>query len=192
MRSQPAATPLLIQVGATRGRSNSAYERYLLPHHPPTQALLATPKVKHQFRRVFLKPFSQFKTWKEAYETTEIVHSEVVELTPEEIASGVERGGRWIFYSVWEMDEPDGGWEEGGKGQGRDLVLIHGGRGCYPLTAGLSDYGLRYAPHILHFLKAGFRVIVPDLPSVSCQQCDPLTAVWSLDGVRPSHVRNCH
>ena len=32
---------------------------------------------------------------------------------------------------------------------------------------GLSDYGLRYAPHVKHFLKAGFRVIIPDLPSVS-------------------------
>lgn len=30
---------------------------------------------------------------------------------------------------------------------------------------GLSDYGLRYSPHLLHHLKAGFRVIVPDLPS---------------------------
>lgn len=32
--------------------------------------------------------------------------------------------------------------------------------------AGLSDYGLRYAPHVPHFLRAGFRVIIPDLPSV--------------------------
>jgi acylglycerol lipase len=35
------------------------------------------------------------------------------------------------------------------------------------LMTGLSDYGLRYSPHIKHFLKAGFRVIIPDLPSVS-------------------------
>lgn len=34
------------------------------------------------------------------------------------------------------------------------------------LITGLSDYGLRYAPHVLHHLKAGFRVIIPDLPSV--------------------------
>lgn len=31
---------------------------------------------------------------------------------------------------------------------------------------GLSDYGLRYAPHVPYFLKAGFRLILPDLPSV--------------------------
>lgn len=29
----------------------------------------------------------------------------------------------------------------------------------------MSDYGLRYAPHVLHHLRAGFRVIIPDLPS---------------------------
>jgi hypothetical protein len=48
-------------------------------------------------------------------------------LTEEEIAAGVERGGRWVTYSVWEMEEePEGGWTYGGKGRGRDLVLIHG------------------------------------------------------------------
>lgn len=32
-----------------------------------------------------------------------------------------------MFYSTWEMTrEPKGGWEGGGKGRGRDLVLIHG------------------------------------------------------------------
>ncbi|CAD6582923.1 MAG: alpha-tubulin [Tremellales sp. Tagirdzhanova-0007] len=50
--------------------------------------------------------------------------------------------------------EPEGGWEDGGRGRGRDLVLVHG----------LSDYGLRYAPHFQHFIRAGFRMIVPDLP----------------------------
>ncbi|WOO84476.1 Caffeoylshikimate esterase [Vanrija pseudolonga] len=135
--------------------ADPTYGRYLLPHHPPTQALLDNPKVHHTFRRVFLKPNSAFKTWEEAYETTEIVYSENVELKEKEIKEGVKRGGRWIFYSVWEMDEPDGGWEAGGKGKDHDLILVHG----------LSDYGLRYAPHVLHFLKAGFRVIIPDLPS---------------------------
>lgn len=106
---------------------------------------------------MFLKPNSAFKTWEDAYETTDIIYSENVELKEKEIKEGVKRGGRWIFYSVWEMDEPDGGWEEGGKGKDHDLILVHG----------LSDYGLRYAPHVLHFLKAGFRVIIPDLPSVS-------------------------
>lgn len=104
----------------------AAYGRYLLPHHPPTQALLNTPRVRHHFRRVFLKPFRDCSTWHEAYTTTDIIHSEEVEITEAEIAEGVKHGGRWIFYSIWEMDEPEGGWELGGKGRDRDLVLVHG------------------------------------------------------------------
>lgn len=151
--------------------AHTAYGRYLLPHHKPHGSLVDHAEVKHTFRRVFLKPAAQFKTWAEAYETTDIVHSEDVQLTEDEIAAGHKHGGRWIFYSVWEMEsEPEGGWEEGGKGRGKDLILIHGGvldglRIADP--PGLSDYGLRYCPHVLHFLKAGFRVILPDLPSVS-------------------------
>lgn len=104
----------------------AAYGRYLLGHHTPTAALLATPGVKHTWRRLFLRPEAQFPTWEEAYSTTEIVHSEDVQLTADEIVSGAARGGRWVFYSVWEMDEPAGGWEAGGKGVGKDLVLVHG------------------------------------------------------------------
>lgn len=44
-------------------------------------------------------------------------------------------------------------------------LLTVGVPSSHPL--GLSDYGLRFAPHVLHFLKAGFRVVIPDLPSVS-------------------------
>ena len=56
-----------------------------------------------------------------------IIHSEEVKLTEDEIREGVMRGGRWVTYSVWEMEgEPEGGWTYGGKGRGRDLVLIHG------------------------------------------------------------------
>ncbi|BEJ04485.1 hypothetical protein CcaverHIS641_0203020 [Cutaneotrichosporon cavernicola] len=135
--------------------ADPTYGRYLLPHHAPTQQLMATPGVRHTFRRVFLRPFRDCKTWHEAYNTTEIVHSDEVKLEEAEVAEGVKHGGRWLFYSVWEMDEPEAGWECGGKGRGRDLVLVHG----------LSDYGLRYSPHVLHFLKEGFRVIMPDLPS---------------------------
>lgn len=74
-----------------------------------------------------------------------------------------------MFYIVFEMeDAPEEGWAEDGRGRGRDLMMVHGMfTGEALLIPGLSDYGLRYAPHITHFLKAGFRVIVPDLPSVS-------------------------
>jgi hypothetical protein len=70
---------------------------------------------------------SEFKTAQEGYDSTEIIHSEEVQLTTDELAEGVKRGGRWITYSTWEMEEePEGGWTHGGKGRGRDLVLIHG------------------------------------------------------------------
>lgn len=74
-----------------------------------------------------------------------------------------------MFYMVFEMENaPEEGWAEDGRGRGRDLMMVHGmSTNEVSLIAGLSDYGLRYAPHITHFLKAGFRVIVPDLPSVS-------------------------
>jgi hypothetical protein len=73
----------------------------------------------------------------EAYDSTEIIYSEDVKLTEEEIEEGVKRGGRWITYSVWEMEEePAGGWTHGGKGKGRDLVLIHG---KYPMLLAINQ-----------------------------------------------------
>jgi hypothetical protein len=105
----------------------------------------------------------------EYYDSTEITHAEDVNLSSSELESGVHRGGRWVFYIVFEMAKaPQEGWAEDGRGKGRDLMMVHGWwKPLTTLTVGLSDYGLRYAPHITHFLKAGFRVIVPDLPSVS-------------------------
>lgn len=115
--------------------THAAYGRYLLPPHPPHLELINNPDVKHVWRRVFLKPYKEFKTLEEAYDSCEIIGSEEVQLRPEELASGVKRGGRWIFYSVWKLDkEPQGGWEEGGKGLNRDLLLVHGE--SYLLDAG--------------------------------------------------------
>ncbi|UOH81455.1 tubulin alpha-1A chain [Cryptococcus neoformans] len=82
------------------------YGRYLLPHHPPHLELVNDPTVSHNCRR--------------------IIHAEDISLTPEELDSGVKRGGRWVAYSTWEMHEPpEGGWEGGGRGKGKDLVLVH-------------------------------------------------------------------
>lgn len=107
--------------------THAAHGRYLLPHHPPHLELINNPDVKHVWRRVFLKPYKEFNTLEEAYDSCEIIGSEEVQLKPEELASGVKRGGRWVFYSVWKLDkEPQGGWEEGGKGLNRDLLLVHG------------------------------------------------------------------
>ncbi|RSH94104.1 hypothetical protein EHS25_006758 [Saitozyma podzolica] len=147
--------PYLVRLGLYT-IPDSTYGRYLLPDHPPHRFLLDDPNISHTWHRIALPPISSFPRKHDGYDTTEIIHSEDVSLTREEIEEGKKRGGRWVMYSIWEMKhEPEGGWEGGGKGRGRDLVLVHG----------LSDYGLRYAPHVPHFLKAGFRVIIPDLPS---------------------------
>ncbi|WWC89994.1 uncharacterized protein L201_004924 [Kwoniella dendrophila CBS 6074] len=140
---------------------DTTYGRYTLPPHPPHLTLINDPNVTKKYRRVFLRPYNAFGDKHEAYDTTQIIHAEDVNLTEDEIIPGLVRGGRWICYSVWELEEePEGGWEGGGKGRGRDMVLAHG----------LGDYGLRYTPHVHHFLKAGFRVIIPDLPSQDLTQ----------------------
>ncbi|WWC61076.1 uncharacterized protein I303_103654 [Kwoniella dejecticola CBS 10117] len=132
------------------------YGRYSLPPHPPHRILVDDTNVSHKYRRVFLRPFSSFADKHEAFDTTQVIHAEDVNLTEDEIYRGLQLGGRWICYSTWELKaEPDGGWEGNGKGLGKDIILAHG----------LGDYGLRYTPHVHHFLKAGFRVIIPDLPS---------------------------
>ncbi|WVQ70014.1 uncharacterized protein L199_008238 [Kwoniella botswanensis] len=132
------------------------YGRYITPRYPPHTEILDDPNIISKYRRVFLPPYKSFKNLHEAYDTTQIIYSEDVSLTLQEVEEGVKRGGRWVCYSTWEYkDEPQGGWEEGGKGLGKDMILCHG----------LGDYGLRYTPHLHHFLKAGFRVIIPDLPS---------------------------
>lgn len=106
---------------------SKAYGRYLLSHHPPHLDLVNDPSVSHNYRRVFLRPFNSFRSYHEAYDTTQIIHAEDISLTPEELDSGVKHGGRWVAYSTWEMHEPpEGGWEGGGRGKGRDLVLVHG------------------------------------------------------------------
>jgi len=63
----------------------------------------------------------------EYYDSTEITHAEDVLLTTEELDQGVKRGGRWVFYIVFEMEKaPEGGWEAHGRGIGRDLMMVHG------------------------------------------------------------------
>ncbi len=104
-----------------------AYGRYLLPPHPPHLSLIQDPAVSHTYRRIFLPPYEAFPTRQEAYDSTAVTHAEDVELTADELRSGLARGGRWVFYSIWEVtEEPKGGWEAGGRGRGRDMVLIHG------------------------------------------------------------------
>ena len=104
-----------------------AYGRYLLPPHPPHVPLLEHPNISHTYHRIFFPPVHTFKSTREAYDTTEITHSEVIKIIPEELKTGYDKGGRWVVYSIWEMkNPPPGGWEMSGKGLGRDLLLCHG------------------------------------------------------------------
>ncbi|GAA6016053.1 hypothetical protein JCM10207_004426 [Rhodosporidiobolus poonsookiae] len=53
----------------------------------------------------------------------------------------------WVAYQVWEPKK--------GAERGVDLVWCHG----------INDYGGKFAVHAETFLDAGYRVIIPDLPS---------------------------
>jgi hypothetical protein len=83
--------------------------------------------ITRRYRRVYLRPETDFKTAQEYYDSTEIIHAEDVSLKPEELKTGLAKGGRWVFYIVFEMLEaPKEGWAEDGRGRGRDLMLVHG------------------------------------------------------------------
>lgn len=61
-----------------------------------------------------------------------------------------EKTNRWVWYQVW--------WNEAAaakKGVKTDLCFCHG----------ISDYGGSFAIHAKPFLDAGYRLIMPDLPS---------------------------
>lgn len=98
-----------------------------MPSHPPHIELLQDPAITHRYRRVYLRPAQDFRTTQEYYDSTEILDAEDVSLRPEELEAGVKKGGRWVFYIVFEMGEPPKeGWAEDGRGRGRDLMLVHG------------------------------------------------------------------
>jgi acylglycerol lipase len=123
--SSLACTLSLILVGhvvAQQRANHSAYGRYLLSAHPPELQLHKTPNLAIHHRRIFLHPSAP-------YDSTEIEYSEEVHLTAEELGKDRIRGGRWVYYKTLELIEPldaEQGWEEGGKGRGVDLVLVHG------------------------------------------------------------------
>lgn len=120
--------PYLVQAGLYTV-PDPTYGRWDLPAHPPHKTLLEDPEVSHRYRRVYLRPQSSFGSSAEYHDSTEIIHAEDVDLKPNELGQGVSRGGRWVFYIVFEMSNPPAeGWQEDGRGKGRDLVLIHGER----------------------------------------------------------------
>ena len=136
-------TRLLIPVGHPREASRShrsAYGRYTLPAHPPHRKFTLDPAISHTYRRIFIPPYDSFPSPRDAYDSTVITHAEDVQMTEDELQTGVAHGSRWLFYSVWErQEEPQAGWEGGGRGRGRDLVLVHG-RG---LSLGAPDETLQ-------------------------------------------------
>nr|ODN88525.1 lysophospholipase [Cryptococcus depauperatus CBS 7855] len=150
-----ALEPYFVRLGLYK-ISDPTYGRYLGEVYPPHTPFIEDLAITHTYRRVFLAPYSDFESPREAYDSTRVIYAEDVCHTPQELEEGVKRGGRWVTYSVWEMkNPPEEGWTRGGRGLGNDLVMVHG----------LGDYSLRYLPHIKYFLQAGFRVILPDLPS---------------------------
>ncbi|KAL8292096.1 hypothetical protein RQP46_001562 [Phenoliferia psychrophenolica] len=59
-----------------------------------------------------------------------------------------DKGKEFVSYQVWEP-------KAGAPLKGSDLLFIHG----------INDFGGKFACHARLFLDAGYRVIVPDLPS---------------------------
>ncbi|GAA6031179.1 hypothetical protein JCM8097_004045 [Rhodosporidiobolus ruineniae] len=59
-----------------------------------------------------------------------------------------EGGKEWVAYQVWEP-------AKGVQSKHADLIWCHG----------INDYGGKFAVHAETFLDAGYRVVVPDLPS---------------------------
>lgn len=58
------------------------------------------------------------------------------------------RGGNWVAYQVWEP-------KVGAPSKNADILFIHG----------VNDYGGKLSEHARQFLDAGYRMIIPDLPS---------------------------
>ncbi len=44
-----------------------------------------------------------------------------MQLVPEELTVERRRGGRWVYYKVWEMKDT-----KGRKGEGVDVIMTHG------------------------------------------------------------------
>jgi len=122
-------------------------------------------------------------------EYVEVEEGEDVDLTKGELASG--QGRRWVFYKIWESSSAAA---LNGKGRGCDIVFCHGKCCALTLPGGIirtSRIPLqgwvttvvcqlprsipsviiiaatgKYAHHVDGVLEMGFRVIIPDLPSV--------------------------
>lgn len=104
-----------------------AYGRWDLPTYAPHLDLINDPAITRRYRRVYMRPEADFSSAQEYYDSTEILHAEDVSLAPHELEDGVKLGGRWLFYIVFEMSKPPrNGWEDGGRGKGRDLLMVHG------------------------------------------------------------------
>ncbi|ORY91597.1 lysophospholipase [Leucosporidium creatinivorum] len=64
------------------------------------------------------------------------------------VLTGKQDGSEWVSYQVWEP-------RAGVPLKDADLLFIHG----------INDYGGKFATHADLFLDAGYRLLIPDLPS---------------------------
>ncbi|KAG8905877.1 hypothetical protein FRB99_008088 [Tulasnella sp. 403] len=128
--------PFLAQCGLYLSL-DPTWGRYLLPAVKYETELETQPHITARDRRVFISP------------TGQVLEGEDVKLVPSELEGVKHR--QWIYYKVWESDESSGP----RPAQGCDLVILHG----------FGDYGGKWIQRCEPLLRAGYRIIVPDLPS---------------------------
>ncbi|KAI5454753.1 hypothetical protein NCC49_003638 [Naganishia albida] len=126
--------------------SDPTYGRYLIPTQHVETILDASPEIITRQRRVFFDPHERPSS------PTRIIQGEDVAVTADELKE-VQANAEWIYYKIWEMKDE---FLEDKRGKGVDVVYVHGYR----------EYGQvgRYAFQCQEMLKAGFRIIIPDMP----------------------------
>ncbi|KAJ9108735.1 hypothetical protein QFC21_000055 [Naganishia friedmannii] len=138
--------------------------RYLLPTAQVEKALDASSQITTLQRRVFFNPNEV------ASSSSRIVKGEDVTLTEAELQD-VGGNDEWIYYKVWELKDE---FLEDRGGRGVDVVYVHVTRNTiHPESATkhtihlrLTENSGRYAFQCEEILKAGFRVVLPDMPGV--------------------------
>jgi acylglycerol lipase len=92
------------------------YGRYLTKPWAPEQALDDDPTIRTRRRRVFLHGRAD-------PDSVDIEFAEDITLDPEELSNERIRGGRWVYYKSWEMNEESLASKEGLE---VDMLLVHG------------------------------------------------------------------
>lgn len=177
---------------------DATYGRYLIPPLAEERYLESSPRIRTTKRRIFTD--RQATQYPSAAETASdnklpsggptsasaryksVLEAENVELTQAELDRA--KGREWVFWQAWELRD-----RRGRPGEGCDLLCVHGTYFLFSMRralesiltlrkwpyrlSGIGDYGGRWSIHVARFVEAGFRVIAPDLPSVSMLLYEP-------------------